>query len=135
MPVIEIPEFEKYKEQGYKGTFIGGCVVKGEGSRFRARAHAHCFHGYPHFGWICVLSSNLNKRVRDSKTGKLKNTMWHELSHILCPNHSHDDAWRKVAKSFGVRLGKKYKKKRRKSPQPQSVNDSILKILTSGERK
>ena len=126
MPVVEFPEFEKYKTQGYKGTFVGGCVERGDGSSFRAKAHAHnepyvkVFgnivkddHGNPKtwgcFGWICVRSA---KRLY-TRPGQPSNLMWHELCHILTPGHSHDDIWRAKAREYGVYIGKRYAKQRR----------------------
>ena len=126
MPVVEFPEFEKYKAQGFKGVFVGGCVERGDGSSFRAKAHAHNTlyikvgssivkdeHGNPkawkHFGWICVRSA---KRLY-TRPGQPSNLMWHELCHILTPGHSHDDVWRAKAREYGVYIGKRYAKQRR----------------------
>ena len=126
MPVVEFPELEKYKTQGYKGVFVGGCIERGDGSSFRAKAHAHNEpyirvgtsivkdeHGNPkawkHFGWICVRSA---KRLY-TRPGQPSNLMWHELCHILTPGHSHDDVWRAKAREYGVYIGKRYAKQRR----------------------
>jgi hypothetical protein len=126
MPIVEFKEFEQYKPQGYKGVFVGGCVERGDGSSFRAKAHAHNEpyikvgssivkdeHGNPktwkHFGWICVRSA---KRLY-TRPGQPSNLMWHELCHILTPGHSHDDVWRAKAREFGVYIGKRYAKQRR----------------------
>jgi len=78
MPIINFPEFEQYKAQGYKGTFVGGCVERGEGSSFRKQAHAHCYKIGSHFGWICVRSA---KRLYN-KAGQASLLMWHEMAHI-----------------------------------------------------
>ena len=102
MPVVEFPEFEKYKELGYKGTFVGGCVERGDGSSFRRRAHAHCFDGDPHKGWICVRSP---KRLRMAN-GKPSMLMLHEMAHILTPNHWHDDVWRSKVRELGGRISR-----------------------------
>ena len=126
MPVVEFPEFEKYKTQGFKGVFVGGCIERGDGSSFRAKAHAHNEpyikvdsiivkdeHGNPkawkRFGWICVRSV---KRLY-TRPGQPSNLMWHELCHILTPGHSHDDVWRAKAREYGVYIGKRYTKQRR----------------------
>src|SRR3989338_9908893 len=100
MPIINIPEFEKYRAQGYKGTFVSGCVERGDGSSFRRRAHAHNHSGDPHQGWICIRSP---KRVfmKDSRPSML---MIHELAHILTPGHWHDDYWRSKVKELGGRI-------------------------------
>lgn len=79
MPIVHFPEFEQFKSQGYKGTFVGGCVERGEGSSFRRKAHAHCYNKDPHQGWICVRSA---KRLYD-KQGKASLLMWHEMAHII----------------------------------------------------
>jgi hypothetical protein len=109
MPIVEFPEFEQFKAQGYKGVFVGGCIRRGDGSSFRAKAHAHCYKRDKLFGWICIRSA---KRLY-TRPGQPSNLMWHELCHILTPNHSHDDVWRAKAKQYGVYIGKRYKKKRR----------------------
>jgi hypothetical protein len=109
MPIIEFPEFEQFKAQGYKGVFVGGCIRRGDGSSFRAKAHAHCYKRDKLFGWICIRSA---KRLY-TRPGQPSNLMWHELCHILTPNHSHDDVWRAKARQYGVHIGKRYKKKRR----------------------
>ncbi len=97
MPKIDFPEFEKYKEQGFKGIFVGGCIKRGDGSSFRSKAHAHNYHRYPNFGWICVRSA---KRLR-TPSGKPSILMLEELAHILTPNHPHDDTWRKKVRELG----------------------------------
>ncbi len=78
MPIVHFPEFEQFKAQGYKGTFVGGCVVRGEGSSFRRKAHAHCYDNDPYQGWICVRSP---KRLYNL-AGKASLLMWHEMAHI-----------------------------------------------------
>jgi len=126
MPIVSFPEFEQYRTQGFKGIFVGGCVSRGDGSSFRAKAHAHNEpyikegnaivkneQGNPkmqeRFGWICVRSA---KRLY-TRPGQPSNLMWHELCHILTPGHSHDDVWRAKAKEYGVYIGKRYIKQRR----------------------
>ena len=114
MPIIEFPEFEKYKEKGYKGIFLGGCIERGEGSSFRAKAHAHnkpTYNQLPdeHFGWICVRSA---KRLRMTN-GKPSMLMLHELAHILTPHHWHDDVWRAKVKDLGGHIDRQYQKRRR----------------------
>ena len=102
MPVVEFPEFEKYKELGYKGTFVGGCIERGDGSSFRRRAHAHCFDVDSHKGWICVRSP---RRLRMAN-GRPSMLMLHEMAHILTPNHWHDDVWRSKVKELGGRISR-----------------------------
>lgn len=107
MPIVSLdkfPEFQKYKE--LKGVFVGGCVSRGEGSRFRAYAHAHTHKGYPHHGWVCVLSP---KRLFVKDTQKASRTMWHEIAHIIT-GHGHDDVWRNKMKELGQPIPSHYKK-------------------------
>jgi hypothetical protein len=122
MPVIPYPEFDKYKPQGFKGVFVGGCVEQGDGSSFRAKAHAHNDPKYPYFGWICVRSA---KRLY-TRPGQPSNLMWHELCHILAPGHSHDDTWRQKAREQGVYIGKRYRKKRRNLMTVVEKKEDIL---------
>ncbi|MFA6971811.1 MAG: hypothetical protein WC208_10470 [Gallionella sp.] len=125
MPIVEFPEFEKYKPLGYKGTFVGGCIERGDGSSFRAKAHAHNEpyggikvldeQGNPkrgeHFGWICVRSP---KRLRMAN-GKPSMLMLHEMAHILTPDHWHDDAWRAKVRELGGKIEERYTKEYHRS--------------------
>ena len=112
MPVINIPEFQKYKEKGFKGVFYNGCIERGEGSSFRRKAHAHNEKNDRYFGWICFRSK---KRIF-TKTGTPSMLLKHELAHILTPNHWHDDSWRKKVRELGGRVRryetKEYHRKR-----------------------
>ena len=84
MPIIPVPK--ELKAYGVKGIFAGGCVERGDGSSFRARAHAHCvipgtrnYSGDGRWlGWICVRSA---KRLYTAH-GTLSQLLWHETAHI-----------------------------------------------------
>jgi hypothetical protein len=75
-----------------RGVFVGGCVERGVGSRFRAKAHAH-FAG-PHRGWICFLSAKwLHVRA-----------LWlHELAHVVT-REGHTARWRLFLLQIGGTL-------------------------------
>lgn len=75
-----------------KGVFVGGCVERGVGSRFRAKAHAHFVGDYS--GWICFLSE---KRLI------CRELCLHELAHIIT-KHGHTDVWRKCLLTLGGTL-------------------------------
>lgn len=100
--VTEYPEFADYPE--FKGLFVGGCVERGVGSRFRSQAHAHD-RGGAHEGWICVLSP---KRLYTA-SGGVSQLMLHELAHLLAPG-GHNDKWRAQARALGYRLPARYQK-------------------------
>jgi hypothetical protein len=91
--------FKEYPEVA--GVFVGGCITRGEGSSFRAKAHAHINKNFPNPGWICVRSS---KRLY-SASGKPSNTMIHELAHILTMQ-GHTQKWADLARTLGCRIPK-----------------------------
>lgn len=114
MPLIDIPkEFltDEIFKSGFRGIFVGGCIERKEGSRFRAMAHAHYVRDEKkelskYGGYICVLSY---KRLY-KKNGLPSNLLWHEIVHILT-NHGHDDVWRKKMKELHQPIQKQYKRK------------------------
>lgn len=98
MPVTEYPEFADRPE--FVGLFVGGCVERGDGSSFRAQAHAHNQPGDEHQGWVCVRSP----RRLYTAAGTPSQVMLHELAHLLTPGQGHTDAWRAMARSLGYRV-------------------------------
>jgi hypothetical protein len=93
MPRVEYPLFQRYPE--LKGVFVGGCVDRGDGSSFRAKAHAHTKGS--NTGWICVRSA---KRLYVPGTDRPSKLMLHELAHILT-GRGHDDTWRREVRRLG----------------------------------
>lgn len=77
---------------GLRGVFVGGCVERGVGSRFRAKAHAHT--SGEHRGWICFLSNRwLGERM-----------LWlHELAHAVM-REGHTRRWREFLLQIGGTL-------------------------------
>ena len=96
-----------------KGIFVGGCVKRGVGSSFRAKAHAHNFKIDPYFGWICVRSIKRIGETQGHTIIKPSALLWHEYAHILTPDHYHDDAWRAKMKELGQPITEQYRKKKR----------------------
>lgn len=87
------------------GIYVGGCVDRGDGSSFRAQAHAHVEP--PNKGWICVRSA---KRLYMAD-GRPSRTLMHEYAHILS-NSGHTDKWRTQMQALGQPIPKRYKKRR-----------------------
>lgn len=77
MPTIKVPDC--LRAYGVVGIFVGGCVVRGDGSSFRRRAHAHAHQGDLSQGWVCIRSP---KRLWVNGTGKPSTLLWHEAGHI-----------------------------------------------------
>lgn len=118
MPKVELAQLAEYPQ--VKGLFVGGCVERGDGSRFRALAHAHTSKQSLYHGWICVLST---RRALVTESGNLSQIMLHEVAHIISGD-GHTDKWRKVCKEIGYRLPLRYKKHVRK---PIPKGESIVK--------
>lgn len=80
-------------------VFVGGCVERGEGSSFRAMAHAHNDSRHDeNFGWICVRSTY--RVLTDS--GKPTTLMLHEIAHVLTPNEGHTAKWAACLSGLGA---------------------------------
>ncbi len=89
------------------GIFVGGCVERGEGSSFRAKAHAHIKGDYA--GWICYRSI---KRLKDLDItynaggdfeGQINNSnelLIHEYCHIK-GRCGHTAKFRKLMQEYG----------------------------------
>lgn len=88
------------------GVFVGGCVERGVGSRFRSQAHAHTSGS--HKGWVCFLS---RRRVW-TITGNPGRVWMHEVAHILT-GHGHDVIWRAKMHELGQPIPKRYQRQRR----------------------
>ena len=100
--------------------FVGGCVERGEGSSFRAKAHAHNERKDEYFGWICFRSAKrlgvvaaASDPMFDIEIIKPSRLLVHEWVHILTPNHYHDDTWRAKMRELGQPIPKQYDKKTR----------------------
>jgi len=91
MPVVPRREWpqELLRSHAIKGVFVGGCVCRGTGSSFRAKAHAHT-HA-PFKGWLCF---------RRADRLQCRELVIHELAHLVT-GEGHTDNWRACV----VRLG------------------------------
>ena len=102
--IVKFTEFEKYQDR-LNGIFVGGCVSRGEGSSFRAKAHTHFDEN--DMAWICVRSI---KRVYMPDGIRPSNLILHELAHALVDKrHWHDDVWMTKLHELGGNIDAQYK--------------------------
>jgi len=92
----------KVKEANDRGirVFVGGCVERGDGSSFRAKAHAHCYPSDKHRNWVCIRSA---KRLL-TPAGLPSLLLWEEIAHCLIPFSNGHNAtfYRKLKELSGV---------------------------------
>jgi len=91
MPVIPRSSWpaDLLRSFAVRGVFVGGCVTRGDGSSFRAKAHAHT--SGPHKGWLCF---------RRADRLDCRALVIHELAHLVTGD-GHTDRWRAAV----IRLG------------------------------
>ena len=77
-------------EPHVRGVFVGGCVCRGVGSSFRAKAHAHL--DGPHAGWICY---------RSTRWWHVDLLHLHEVAHLVSGEQHHNDRYRQVLVDLG----------------------------------
>jgi hypothetical protein len=88
---------------GVVKVFVGGCIERGDGSSFRAKAHAHCNKTHDkNYGTICVRSY---KRLY-TPSGKPSHLMWHELAHIITGQGHTANFVKCMTKKLGLKLDK-----------------------------
>jgi hypothetical protein len=103
-----------------RGVFVGGCVRRGIGSSFRAKAHAHGNESDPHHGWICY---------RKASRLESKELALHEIAHLVA-GCGHTDEWRRAVLALGGTLDavpgllRSYQKRERNAPRGAAAEDS-----------
>jgi hypothetical protein len=98
------------KEANERGirVFVGGCVARGDGSSFRAMAHAHTSPKDPHKNWICVRSP---KRLF-TPSGQPSRLLWEEIAHCLVHHcHYHDATFIRKMIELGQPISKEWRKR------------------------
>ena len=88
-----------------RGLAVGRCVNH---SRLtNQHAHAHHDPTDKYAGWICIENP---RRILKPGSQQVSRIMLEELAHLLS-GHGHDDAWRAVMRSMGLRLTKAERKR------------------------
>ena len=91
-------------------VFVGGCVERGVGLSFRAKAHAHNSTSDKFFGWICIRGWRrvgvcvANKGTPAVSIAAANNLLKHEYAHILTPNVGHGMKWVDMFRSLGGKV-------------------------------
>lgn len=93
MPIITRDQYPAGLDHpALRGVFIGGCIERGDGAKYHAKAHTHTSGG--NVGWICYQSN---------KWTWCKELALHELAHVITLQ-GHTDKWRKVLLELGGTL-------------------------------
>ena len=112
--LIPVEIYEQIFKEGYRGTFLGGCIERKEGSNIRRSGHCHNVYikeggakvKNKWAGWICIKSS---KPERCVKEGKLTSLFKHELAHLIDMNkggNGYSKGFCKAALELDYRLRK-----------------------------
>ena len=83
--LIPLTIYKKIFKEGYRGTFLGGCITRGEGSNIRRSGHCHNIYNkdktqLAYSGWICIKSKKPERCVSNNLLTPL---FKHELAHLL----------------------------------------------------
>ena len=86
--LIPLDIYEKIFKEGYRGTFLGGCIMRKEGSNIRPSGHCHFVYNKDKTrrafaGYICIKSKKPESCITNNQPTSL---FLHELGHLIAMN-------------------------------------------------